>query len=224
MNTKDISLKMVLWDHDGVVSNTVPFINTLRKTFYQKNYNTEVPSKICAGVNFPQEYDFLKNNEAFSQRFSSLSELEGCYKDLQKELQKNTNIEMISGVEGVLDYLNNKGVKNVIVSNADHEHISNCLGLKTEMFDGIFTSEDVKLPKPNPEMLCKAMDSFGISSEECLFVDDTAHGAKAGLNAGVETVLFTSNPEEIAKAEEASIERHFSQMPCLQTFLKGKIR
>lgn len=55
----------------------------------------------------------------------------------------------------------------------------------------VFTAADVAKPKPAPDMFLKAAEVCGASPQECVVVEDSATGARAGLAAGMLVVGYT---------------------------------
>ena len=56
-----------------------------------------------------------------------------------------------------------------------------------EYFSLIYTSEDVRKTKPDPEVHQKIMDTLQVTPEECLVFEDSLVGIEAACNAGIET-------------------------------------
>lgn len=55
-----------------------------------------------------------------------------------------------------------------------------------QYFSLIYTREDVKEIKPNPEIYYRIMKELDISPKECLIFEDSLIGVEAGNNAGIE--------------------------------------
>ena len=53
-----------------------------------------------------------------------------------------------------------------------------------ELFDKIFTQEDFKKMKPDPECYLKAMEYFGIKPENTIIFEDSESGLKAAELSG----------------------------------------
>lgn len=53
-----------------------------------------------------------------------------------------------------------------------------------QYLDFTLSNEDVKLPKPDPEIYSTAIARFGYRPEECLIVEDNENGIKAALASG----------------------------------------
>ena len=57
--------------------------------------------------------------------------------------------------------------------------------LKLEpFFDVLQSSDDIKLGKPNPEIYLRTSDRLRVRPEECIVLEDSASGVKAGRAAG----------------------------------------
>ena len=59
-------------------------------------------------------------------------------------------------------------------------------------FDAVQTSDGVTLGKPNPEIYLKAMMKLGSRPEECVVLEDSGNGARAGKSAGAYTIAVPS--------------------------------
>lgn len=53
-----------------------------------------------------------------------------------------------------------------------------------ELFDHLVSNEDVRHPKPDPEMYLAACAKLGVQPQECVIVEDQEPGAEAGRRAG----------------------------------------
>lgn len=62
-----------------------------------------------------------------------------------------------------------------------------------DKFDLIFTRDDVENGKPEPDIYLKARDVLGLSSEQCLVIEDSVNGIKAAQNAGMPVFAVTNN-------------------------------
>ena len=77
------------------------------------------------------------------------------------------------------------------------------LGLETT-FDFIATREDVENPKPDPEIYLLVAKALDIPPGECLVVEDSVAGVKAGLAAGA-LVLAVATPLTRRKLHESGL-------------------
>lgn len=74
-----------------------------------------------------------------------------------------------------------------------------CTMLKKAMlekyFDFYLSNEDVKSPKPSPEIYLKAIGRFDLPPEECLIIEDNENGIKAALASGAHLMKVTSTED-----------------------------
>lgn len=85
--------------------------------------------------------------------------------------------------------IKNNNFKIVVASNSIRKTIDLCLSKLgvIDLVDHILSNEDVKYPKPHPEIYWKAMSEFGCISEDVVIFEDSfvgqlaAHDSKANL-------------------------------------------
>lgn len=65
-----------------------------------------------------------------------------------------------------------------------------------DYFDLMLSNEDVERPKPAPDIYLKAAASMGFAPEDCLVLEDNAHGIEAARAAGM-PVLEISGVHEV---------------------------
>jgi beta-phosphoglucomutase-like phosphatase (HAD superfamily) len=83
------------------------------------------------------------------------------------------------------------------------ERSLHALGLENA-FDFIATREDVENPKPDPEIYLLVAKALGFSPAECMVVEDSVAGVRAGLAAG-SLVLAVATPLTRRKLHESSL-------------------
>ena len=59
-------------------------------------------------------------------------------------------------------------------------------------FDEILTSEDFDESKPSPDCYLKAAERFGLTSDECVVLEDSFNGLKSGRAAKMFVVGFAT--------------------------------
>lgn len=62
-----------------------------------------------------------------------------------------------------------------------------------DKFDLVLTRDDVQEGKPNPEIYKKAMEELGLNPKECVVMEDSVNGIKAGQNAGMHVFALTNS-------------------------------
>lgn len=82
-------------------------------------------------------------------------------------------------------------------------NILDALGLSDD-FDFVATRDDVENGKPDPEIYLLVARELGVSSDECLVVEDSPAGVQASLVAGMH-VVAVSTPFTRHRLHEAGL-------------------
>lgn len=69
-----------------------------------------------------------------------------------------------------------------------------------EYVDEIFSNQDVKNPKPNPEVYLRSIIKAGVSPKETLIIEDSHIGRKAALESGA-YLHAVKNPDDVCRVE-----------------------
>lgn len=99
--------------------------------------------------------------------------------------------------EYMIHQFKREGYKLAVCSNSIRESLELMLrasGL-IELFDLLISNEDVKNPKPDPEMYLQAMAHFGLRPEETVIVEDAGHGIEAARRSGGNVCQVSGFPE-----------------------------
>ena len=70
-----------------------------------------------------------------------------------------------------------------------------------EIFDRVYTCEDVDRIKPDPEIYLRAMGDLGLAPVECIVFEDSLSGVLAAKVAGLETVVVYDANSDPDRAE-----------------------
>ena len=77
------------------------------------------------------------------------------------------------------------------------------MGIRGKL-DIILTSADIVQGKPHPEIYLKVKEMLKMEPEECLVIEDSLHGIKAGLAAGM-NVFTVTNPLTRSEVHAANV-------------------
>lgn len=98
----------------------------------------------------------------------------------------------------LLRHLKNQGYKLACCSNSVKETLH--LMLKSagifDFFDLIIGNDEIKKPKPDPEIYTTAFARFGVAPEECIIVEDSPYGIASAKASGA-TVYEVRNVEDV---------------------------
>ena len=103
------------------------------------------------------------------------------------------DVEAITGVSAILDALDNAGIPYAIGSNGRLEKMEITLGrtgLLGRFAGRMYSAQDLAAPKPAPDVYLKAASDAGVDPADCVVIEDSVSGAKAGIAAGMRTLGF----------------------------------
>jgi len=116
----------------------------------------------------------------------------GLHNILNKIKQKYTREEILKRCtpvfekEFMMHQLKRDGYKLACCSNSIRESVVLMLqgsGI-LDLFDFIMSNEDVKNPKPDPEMYLESFRQLQLTPLECVIVEDAGHGIEAAKRSG----------------------------------------
>ena len=74
--------------------------------------------------------------------------------------------------------------------------------LPLDFFDGVFVSSDYRMLKPDAEIYEAFLARYGLSAEECLFIDDRAENVEGAEKVGIQTFRFCGDYGEVVRRFE----------------------
>ena len=107
--------------------------------------------------------------EVYQKYFDEIRVNEGLI-NLIKRIKYNTNVALVTTAS-------KKNVYDIL----EHFH-------HVDLFDYIFTQEDVKEQKPDPTCYIVAMEHFGVKPEESYIYEDSDVGLKAAYKSGANVI------------------------------------
>lgn len=128
-----------------------------------------------------------------------IDSLEARYKEsFEKELRP---------VPGIIEALEQLQGSRCVASSGTHERIRHSLTLCKMLgyFEDshIFSAQDVRHGKPAPDLFLHAASSMGFSPENCLVIEDSAHGVTAARAAGMKVLGYAGGVTPAQKLEDA---------------------
>ena len=95
-------------------------------------------------------------------------------------------VPLYPGARDVVEHVAALGATQGIASGACREEVLACVNLLgPHRFAALVAAEDVENGKPNPEGYLRAASILGVAPEQCIVIEDAAHGIEAALAAGM---------------------------------------
>jgi beta-phosphoglucomutase len=189
------SVEGVLFDMDGVLCDSEPFICKAAIRMFSEDYNLDV---------LPA--DFKPFVGAGENRFiGGVADKYGCEIDLPKAKTRTYDIylEVIQSalppLKGAVEFVTQckaLGLKCAVATSADEVKLHGNLreiGLAAETFDATVNGLEVERRKPHPDIFLLAAERIGVSPRRCLVVEDAPNGVEAAKAAGAVCLGLTTS-------------------------------
>ena len=153
--------------------------STLNTSLYSQNIIDFARSEVDAG-RIGKSFDYVQ-----SRLYSALDRL---------ELEWNAESVPIAGATETLGRLRRSDIGLAVVTNSGRaaaQFLFDKYKL-AEYFDVILTRDDVRVMKPHPEGILKAIELLGVTNSDALFVGDSTIDIKAARAAGVKIAAVTT--------------------------------
>lgn len=193
-----------LFDMDGVIVDSNPTHTIALKQFCLKHgfhlTDEQLREKIYGRAN----KDWIPNlfgDIPEKLRIEYADEKEALFREIYHD------IKPVDGLMDFLDLLNKQDIKRAIATSAPRANVDFTLS-KTgteKYFDTILDEAFVTTGKPHPEIYLKSAAAVGLPPEQCIVIEDSISGVKAGKAAGCKVIGITTThtPEEMAGIDMA---------------------
>jgi len=197
-NLNNHKIKAIIFDMDGVLIDAKDWhYEALNKALELFGAKIEVAEHLSTFDGLPTKIKL----QTLSESGRIPLKLHGLIAELkQKYTEQITQLKCKPRFvhQYALSKLKEEGFLLAVASNSVMSTIDNMmrLSLLKDYFDFFLSNEDVKNPKPDPEIYVKAINNFGLKSQEVVIVEDNCNGIKAAKAAGG-NVLEVKNVEDV---------------------------
>lgn len=217
--------KAIIFDMDGTIINTE---QTWRKATHEVIKKRGIPiteklhkelELIMAGVGLMRGCKILKE----------LLELEEEIEEIAREknsLALQLLAQEIEFIEGFIEFhaqAKELNLKTALATNADDDALkiaNDTLKLERFFGDHIYNVSHVGAYKPNPAMYLYAAKQLGHTPNECIAIEDSAHGVKAAVDAGLYCIGFNPSKNRDLVCQAHHVVHRYDEID-LKNFLKS---
>ena len=135
--------------------------------------------------------------------------LEGVM-DRMLKYYENGELELMPGAETALTFAK-ENFKVGLASGSYKKLLYSAVKVNNwgSIFEEILSSDDMKRGKPHPDVYLEVAKRLGVKPEECVVLEDSANGIKAGVAAGAKVITVPSKdiqvPQEVLDTAYAVI-------------------
>jgi HAD superfamily hydrolase (TIGR01509 family) len=181
-----VKIKSILFDMDGVLVEAKDWhYEALNKALTLFGYEITRTEHLSSydGLPTKTKLNRLSIEKGLPEELHSfINEMKQQYtaEFIQNQCRPRFNCEF------ALSKLKNEGYRLACCSNSIRATIEMMMDYSklTGYLEFIISNQDVKNPKPSPEIYNKAMAKMGLQPNECLICEDNENGIKAALSSG----------------------------------------
>lgn len=176
----------VLFDWDGVVVDSSKSHEESWEWLAQEEGLPLPKDHFLKGFGKKNEW-IIPNLLNWTQQKEEIHRLSLKKEYLYREVLKKTGLQALPGVEKLLENLVQNKVPCIVATSSHKKNIEVSLDLLGfhKYFQGIISSEDVSLGKPDPEVFAKAANKIEVPVERCVVFEDSYAGIEAGKKGGM---------------------------------------
>jgi len=181
-------IKAVIFDLDGVIVSTDEYHFQAWKQLADEE---RIPfdrkdNERLRGVSRMESLEIILEKSSKTYSTAEKQKMAGRKNNIYRELLRGLSpSDVLPGVTSILQAIRERGLKIAIGSSSKNAvPILRAIGL-AEVFDAITDGNPISRSKPDPEVFSLAAQRMGVSSEECLVVEDADAGVEAALAAGM---------------------------------------
>lgn len=189
-----VQVRGILFDMDGVLVSSLGSVErTWEKWALARGIDPVLAIRTAHGCRAIETVRRLRPD------LDDLRELEWIE---EMEVADNVGLEMLAGVRPILEALPEK-YWTVVTSATERLARSRMAHGGVPAPSRLIAAEMVTHGKPHPEPYRKGAEILGLTPQECLVIEDSASGARAGRAAGCKVLatLFSHSLESLADAD-----------------------
>lgn len=188
-----LKVKAVIFDMDGVITNTMPFHFAAWKKIFSKEGLKVTDRQIYLREGQP---GIVTIKEIFSEAGRTFNKKEARRILSQKEdhFKKIVKKRFIPGSRPFLRLLKNRGIELALVTGTARHEVRRILPKSLfDMFSVVVTGDEVKKGKPHPEPYNKAVRKLAVTPQETAVIENAPFGVDSAKRAGLKCLAIETS-------------------------------
>ncbi|MDO4311485.1 MAG: HAD family phosphatase [Eubacteriales bacterium] len=178
--------RAVLFDMDGVISDTERFYIDGMVEKLKEEGVVITPWDLKDLFGSTQVYIWNQLIERYHLE-GTVEEYVDAVHEIRDRLIQREGLHPMPGVLELIRELHEAGVLLAVASSSPRETIERNMKMfdVLDCFDTIVSGLECRQGKPAPEIYLKAAENLGVMPKECVVIEDSVNGVKAGKAAGM---------------------------------------
>lgn len=202
-----LNKKVIIFDMDGTLIDSTNIWNEVDMCLIRRlgfngvleSSKIQIQRDTLLRVNSSAENPYMEYYKDLKKRYKfdlTPEEIDKLRYEIASDYLKN-KVDYKPNAEEFLKELKDRGYTFVIASTTkrhnmniyktENKNIINKANID-DYFKIIYTREDVKEIKPNPEVHLKILKELNVEKQDCLIIEDSLVGIEAAKNAGIDVV------------------------------------
>lgn len=208
-------IKAIIFDMDGLLINSEPVWFRARKDLL-KNKKIDWTWDNQTQTMGLSTKDWLEYMFSQAKGMFTKEEILTGIIDRMKKYYLNGEVDIMPGANEALKFAKDN-FKVGLASGSYKEILYSVVKVNNWVanFDEILSSDDMERGKPNPDIYLEVARRLGVQPEECIVLEDSRDGIKAGVAAGAKVIAV---PSKEVKVPQEVLDSAFAVVDTLNDF------
>ena len=196
-------LELVIFDMDGLMIDSESIcIRAWEKTI--ENFGLTIKKEFFKDMIGSDANALRKKLDNILEKKFDFMEILQNQRKMASEIVNKEGIKRKKGILELLDYLDKNNIKKAVATSSFREKTERYLKI-TDLngrFDYIICGDEVKKPKPAPDLYNNVCEYFNIKRENLIILEDSLNGLNAAKSAFIEKRIYIPDLVILSKEQE----------------------
>ncbi len=187
-------IKGLIFDMDGVLIDSEPLYKELNGKLFKELGFSLTDEEYAQFVGTTDEKMLSDLKERFSLQ-QSVTDMNRLREDIHMRYFRSAVLNPMHHLLDLLNWAKISNLKLAVASSTDEKFVLLILekiGI-IHYFQTVVCGNHIDHSKPAPDIFLKAAKELKLNPEECIVIEDSTNGVKAGLRAGMHVIGFQSD-------------------------------